>query len=139
MEIKKVRFFIFSSSFNSVFYLVIDVIDSKTINSQLKEELHRARQSHSDEVDRLRKEVSKLTDELRQRDLTIDSLKGSLSNITQQLRAELEREKQRAAELQVSETADLSFVKKLKTIVVAMPLFLQTDKNSTDTDTESSP
>lgn len=94
-----------------MFYLVIVVIDSKTINSQLKEELHRARQSHSDEVDRLRKEVSKLTDELRQRDLTIDSLKGSLSNITQQLRAELEREKQRAAELQVSETADLSFVK----------------------------
>lgn len=139
MEIKKVRFFIFSSSFNSVFYLVIDVIDSKTINSQLKEELHRARQSHSDEVDRLRKEVSKMTDELRQRDLTIDSLKGSLSNITQQLRAELEREKQRAAELQVSETADLSFVKKLKTIVVTMPLFLQTDKNSTDTDTESLP
>lgn len=122
-----------------MFYLVIDVIDSKTINSQLKEELHRARQSHSDEVDRLRKEVSKMTDELRQRDLTIDSLKGSLSNITQQLRAELEREKQRAAELQVSETADLSFVKKLKTIVVTMPLFLQTDKNSTDTDTESSP
>lgn len=137
---KKVRFFFFLFfSFNSVFYLVIDVIDSKTINSQLKEELHRARQSHSDEVDRLRKEVSKMTDELRQRDLTIDSLKGSLSNITQQLRAELEREKQRAAELQVSEPADLSFVKKLKTIVVTMPLFLQTDKNSTDTDTESSP
>uniref|UniRef100_A0A3P8UNN4 Centrosomal protein 63 n=1 Tax=Cynoglossus semilaevis TaxID=244447 RepID=A0A3P8UNN4_CYNSE len=71
---------------------------------KLKEELHRARQSHSDEVDRLRKEVSKMTDELRQRDLTIDSLKGSLSNITQQLRAELEREKQRAAELQVTRT-----------------------------------
>lgn len=45
-----------------------------------------------------------MTDELRQRDLTIDSLKGTLSNITQQLRAELEREKQRAAELQVTLT-----------------------------------
>lgn len=69
---------------------------------QLREELHRARQTHSGELEGVRKEVSKLTTELHQRDITIAALNGSSSGIRQQLRREVERAEQRAAELQVS-------------------------------------
>lgn len=47
----------------------------------------------------MRKEVSTLTAELRQRDAAITALKGSSSSIRQQLRGEAE---QKAAELKVS-------------------------------------
>ncbi len=49
----------------------------------------------------MRKEVSKLTTELHQRDITIATLTGSASSIEQQLRAEVERAERRASELKV--------------------------------------
>lgn len=70
---------------------------------QLREELQRAKQTHSGEVEGMRMEVSKLTSELHQRDLTIATLSGSTSGIKQQLRCEVERAEQKAAELKVRE------------------------------------
>lgn len=43
---------------------------------QLREELLRLRQTHCGELDGMRKEVSRLTGELHQRDLTIASMKA---------------------------------------------------------------
>ncbi|XP_058495381.1 centrosomal protein of 63 kDa [Solea solea] len=70
---------------------------------KLRDELERAQQTHSCEVEGMRKEVSKLTSELHQRNLTISSLRGSSSNITQQLRGEAERAGHKAAELKVTQ------------------------------------
>ncbi|XP_078116005.1 centrosomal protein of 63 kDa isoform X2 [Sander vitreus] len=66
---------------------------------KLREELQRARQTHSGEVEGMRKEVSKLTAELHQRDVTIATLKGSSSSIPPQLRGQVERAAPKAAEL----------------------------------------
>lgn len=68
---------------------------------QLREELQRAKQTHGGEVEGMRKEVSKLTSELHQRDLAIATLSGSSSGIKQQLRCEVERAERKAAELKV--------------------------------------
>ncbi|XP_056235556.1 centrosomal protein of 63 kDa isoform X2 [Seriola aureovittata] len=70
---------------------------------KLREELQRAQQTHSGEVEGMRKEVSKLTSELHQRDLAIASLSGSSSGIKQQLRGEEERAEQKAAELKMTQ------------------------------------
>uniref|UniRef100_A0A3Q1HVP5 Centrosomal protein 63 n=1 Tax=Acanthochromis polyacanthus TaxID=80966 RepID=A0A3Q1HVP5_9TELE len=70
---------------------------------KLREELQRARQTHSGEVEGMRKEVSKLTGELHQRDLTIASLSDASSSIKQQLRGETERAEQKAAELKMTQ------------------------------------
>ena len=70
---------------------------------QLREELQRARQTHSGEVEGMRKEVSKLTGELHQRDLTIATLSSSSSSIKQQLHGEVKRADQRGAEFKVSQ------------------------------------
>lgn len=72
---------------------------------QLRKELQRAKQTHSGEVEGMRKEVSKLTDELHQRDLTIATLSGSSFNVKQRLCDKLEGAEQKAAELQVCEQA----------------------------------
>ncbi|XP_047199262.1 centrosomal protein of 63 kDa isoform X2 [Hippoglossus stenolepis] len=71
---------------------------------QLREELHTTKQTHSGEVDGMRKEVSKLTGELHQRNLTIASLSGSAANIKQQLCGEVTRAQQKAAELKMTQT-----------------------------------
>ncbi|KAI9542525.1 hypothetical protein NQZ68_019209 [Dissostichus eleginoides] len=55
------------------------VAERKKVN----EELLRARQTHSGELEGMRREVSKLTSELHQRDATICTLKGSPSSIRQ--------------------------------------------------------
>lgn len=73
---------------------------------QLREELQRAKQTHSGEVEGMRKEVSKLTTE-HQRDITVATLNGSSSGIRQQLRSEVERAEQKAAELKVSKETGL--------------------------------
>ncbi|XP_071343264.1 centrosomal protein of 63 kDa isoform X2 [Trachinotus anak] len=70
---------------------------------KLREELQRAQQTHRGEVEGMRKEVSKLTSELHQRDLTIASLDGSSSSVRQQLRGEVERAEQKAAELKMTQ------------------------------------
>nr|XP_020465747.1 centrosomal protein of 63 kDa isoform X2 [Monopterus albus] len=70
--------------------------------TKLREELQRAKQTHSGEVEGMRKEVSKLTGELHQRDLTIATLRGSVASVQQQLRGEVGRAEQRAAELKMT-------------------------------------
>ncbi|KAM7410523.1 hypothetical protein PAMA_001792 [Pampus argenteus] len=70
---------------------------------KLREELQRVKQTHSGKVEGMRKEVSKLTGELHQRDLTISTLSGSSSSIKQQLRAAQERAEQKTAELQMTQ------------------------------------
>ncbi|KAG7228685.1 hypothetical protein INR49_008463 [Caranx melampygus] len=71
---------------------------------KLKEELHRAQQPHSVAVEGMEKEVSKLSGELHQRDLTISSLSSSLSSVQQQLRGEVERAEQQAAQIRMTQT-----------------------------------
>ncbi|XP_042371865.1 centrosomal protein of 63 kDa-like, partial [Plectropomus leopardus] len=68
---------------------------------KVREELQRARQTHSGEVEGMRAEVSRLTAELHQRDVTIAALKGSSSSIKQQLCGEVERAEQKASELKM--------------------------------------
>ncbi|XP_031728738.1 centrosomal protein of 63 kDa [Anarrhichthys ocellatus] len=70
---------------------------------KIREELQRAQQTHDGEVEGMRKEVSKLTAELHQRDAAITALKGSSSSIRQQLRGEAERAEQKAAELKMTQ------------------------------------
>ncbi|XP_034387284.1 centrosomal protein of 63 kDa [Cyclopterus lumpus] len=66
---------------------------------RLREDLQRARQTHGGEVEGMRKEVSKLTAELHQRDAAIAALKDSSTSVRQQLRGEAE---QKAAELKMT-------------------------------------
>ncbi|XP_072246202.1 centrosomal protein of 63 kDa [Leuresthes tenuis] len=70
---------------------------------KLREELQRARQTHSGEVQGMKKEVSKLTGELHQRDLTITTLNSSSSSIKQQLHGEVKRAEQRGAEFKITQ------------------------------------
>ncbi|CAL8252376.1 unnamed protein product [Merluccius merluccius] len=68
---------------------------------KLGEELQRLRQTHSGEVGGVRREVSRLTGELHQRDLTIATLRGSVSTAEQRLHVEMQRAERREAELKV--------------------------------------
>ncbi|KAJ8277069.1 hypothetical protein GJAV_G00071130 [Gymnothorax javanicus] len=70
---------------------------------RLRDELHRVEQTRRGELEGMRKEVSHLTNELHQRDITIATLSGSASGIERQLRAEVERAECRAAELKASQ------------------------------------
>uniref|UniRef100_A0A8C2A9H9 Centrosomal protein 63 n=1 Tax=Cyprinus carpio TaxID=7962 RepID=A0A8C2A9H9_CYPCA len=69
----------------------------------LRGELERAEQTRCGELEGMRKEVSQLTSELHQRDITIATLTGSASSIERQLRAEVERAERRASELKVTQ------------------------------------
>ncbi|KAK7155282.1 hypothetical protein R3I93_010047 [Phoxinus phoxinus] len=70
---------------------------------RLREEIERAEQTRCGELEGMRKEVSQLTSELHQRDITIATLTGSASSIERQLRAEVERAERRASELKVTQ------------------------------------
>uniref|UniRef100_A0A8C2CRM0 Centrosomal protein 63 n=1 Tax=Cyprinus carpio TaxID=7962 RepID=A0A8C2CRM0_CYPCA len=70
-------------------------------------ELERAEQTRCGELEEMRKEVSQLTSELQQRDITIATLTGSASSNERQLRAEVERAERRASELKKGELASL--------------------------------
>ncbi|XP_064186813.1 centrosomal protein of 63 kDa isoform X2 [Anguilla rostrata] len=70
---------------------------------RLRDELHKVEQTRRGEVEGMRKEVSQLTNELHQRDITIATLSGSASGIERQLRAEVERAERRATELKVTQ------------------------------------
>ncbi|XP_016135044.1 centrosomal protein of 63 kDa isoform X1 [Sinocyclocheilus grahami] len=72
-------------------------------NKRLCAELERAEQTRCGELEGMRKEVSQLTSELHQRDITIATLTGSASSIERQLRAEVERAERRASELKVTQ------------------------------------
>uniref|UniRef100_A0A147ACG0 Centrosomal protein 63 n=1 Tax=Fundulus heteroclitus TaxID=8078 RepID=A0A147ACG0_FUNHE len=78
--------------------------DSSTSEiKKLREELERARQTHGGEVEGMRREVSRLTSELHQRDLSISALSGSSSSAKQQLHSEAQRAEQKAAELKMAQ------------------------------------
>ncbi|XP_053492842.1 centrosomal protein of 63 kDa isoform X2 [Ictalurus furcatus] len=76
---------------------------SVTEVKRLREELQQAEQTRCAEVEAMRKEVSQLTSELHQRDITIATITGSASSAERQLRAEVERAERRAAELKITQ------------------------------------
>ncbi|NXK91630.1 CEP63 protein, partial [Formicarius rufipectus] len=68
---------------------------------KLKEQLCQAEQAHSSELEGLRREMSRLTQELRQRDVTIASVSGSAAELEQRLSAETEPAERKAVEHRV--------------------------------------
>ncbi|KAK4820180.1 hypothetical protein QYF61_021452 [Mycteria americana] len=75
--------------------------ESKAEIKKLKEQLSQAEQTHSSELEGMKKEISRLTQELHQRDITIASASGSTSDLEQQLRTEIERAERKAVEHRV--------------------------------------
>ncbi|KAA8589753.1 hypothetical protein FQN60_013118 [Etheostoma spectabile] len=73
--------------------------DLRSIKAQNDSSVAEIKKTHSGEVEGMRKEVSKLTAELHQRDVTIATLKGSSSNVPPQLRGQVEPGEPKAAEL----------------------------------------
>uniref|UniRef100_A0A8C2B8S2 Centrosomal protein 63 n=1 Tax=Cyprinus carpio TaxID=7962 RepID=A0A8C2B8S2_CYPCA len=74
-----------------------------TAEIKLCAELERAEQTRCGDLEEMRKEVSQLTSELQQCDITIATLTGSASSNERQLRAEVERAERRASELKVTQ------------------------------------
>ncbi|NWW54226.1 CEP63 protein, partial [Pedionomus torquatus] len=75
--------------------------ESKAEIKKLKEQLSQAEQIHSSELEGMRREISRLMQELHQRDITIASASGSTSDLEQRLRAEIERAERKAVEHRV--------------------------------------
>ncbi|NXN21686.1 CEP63 protein, partial [Nycticryphes semicollaris] len=75
--------------------------ESKAEITKLKEQLSEAEQTHSSELEGMRREISRLTLELHQRDITIASASGSTSDLEQRLRTEIERAERKAVEHRV--------------------------------------
>ncbi|XP_039930108.1 centrosomal protein of 63 kDa isoform X4 [Hirundo rustica] len=78
-----------------------DQTESRAEIKKLKDQLSQAEQMHSSELEEMKREISRLTQELRQRDITIASASGSTSDLEQQLRAEIERAERKAVEHRV--------------------------------------
>uniref|UniRef100_A0A8D2P0Y7 Centrosomal protein 63 n=1 Tax=Zosterops lateralis melanops TaxID=1220523 RepID=A0A8D2P0Y7_ZOSLA len=78
-----------------------DQTESRAEIKKLKDQLSQAEQMHSSEVEGMKREISRLTQELHQRDITIASASGSTSDLEQQLRAEIERAERKAVEHRV--------------------------------------
>ncbi|XP_049658633.1 centrosomal protein of 63 kDa isoform X4 [Accipiter gentilis] len=72
--------------------------ESKAEIKKLKEQLIQAEQTHSSELEGMKREISRLTQELHQRDITIASASGSTSDLEQRLRTEIERAERKAVE-----------------------------------------
>ncbi|XP_074860517.1 centrosomal protein of 63 kDa isoform X2 [Carettochelys insculpta] len=68
---------------------------------KLTEQLSQAEQTHSSELEGMKKEISELTQELHQRDIAIASASGSTSDMERQLRMEIERAERKAVEHRV--------------------------------------
>ncbi|XP_010219313.1 PREDICTED: centrosomal protein of 63 kDa [Tinamus guttatus] len=75
--------------------------DSKAEIKKLKEQLCQTEQTHSSELEGMKKEISKLTQELHQRDIAIASKSGSTSDLEHRLRTEIERAERKAVEHRV--------------------------------------
>ncbi|NXN59496.1 CEP63 protein, partial [Rynchops niger] len=75
--------------------------ESKAEIKKLKEQLAQAEQTRSSELEGMKREVSRLTQELHQRDITIASASGSTSDLEQRLRTEIERAERKAVEHRV--------------------------------------
>ncbi|XP_030899528.2 centrosomal protein of 63 kDa isoform X2 [Melopsittacus undulatus] len=72
--------------------------ESKAEIKKLKEKLSQAEQTHSSELEGMKREISRLTQELHQRDITIASASGSTSDLEQRLRTEIEKAERKAVE-----------------------------------------
>lgn len=68
---------------------------------QLKEELSRKEQSHSRELEGMRLEVTQLTRELHQREITMASSLDSTLSLEQRLKIEIEKTEQKTIEHKV--------------------------------------
>ncbi|XP_041119787.1 centrosomal protein of 63 kDa isoform X2 [Polyodon spathula] len=69
------------------------------------EALQQAEQTHRLEVEGMKREITQLTTELHQRDITIATLSSSASHLERQLRSEVEQGERRAAELKHRESS----------------------------------
>ncbi|NWV14738.1 CEP63 protein, partial [Ptilonorhynchus violaceus] len=78
-----------------------DQTESRAEIKKLKEQLSQAEEMHSSELEGMRREISRLTQELQQRDITIASASGCTSDLEQRLRAEIERAERKAVEHRV--------------------------------------
>ncbi|NXH17741.1 CEP63 protein, partial [Bucco capensis] len=74
---------------------------SKAEIKKLKEELSQAEQIHRSELEGMKREISRLTQELHQPDITIASASGSTPDLEQRLRAEIEGAEKKAVEHKV--------------------------------------
>ncbi|KFV02352.1 Centrosomal protein of 63 kDa, partial [Tauraco erythrolophus] len=75
--------------------------ESKAEIKKLKEQLSQAEQTHSSELEGMKREICRLTQELHQRDITIMSANCSTSDLEQRLKTEVERAERRAVENRV--------------------------------------
>ncbi|KFV06214.1 Centrosomal protein of 63 kDa [Pterocles gutturalis] len=82
--------------------------ESKAEIKKLKEQLSQAEQAHSSELEGMKREISRLTQELHQRDITIASASGSTSDLEQRLRTEIERAERKAVEHRVKKQKTLT-------------------------------
>ncbi|XP_006150915.2 centrosomal protein of 63 kDa isoform X4 [Tupaia chinensis] len=64
----------------------------------LKEQILQAEQSYSSALEGMKREISQLTRELHQRDITIASAKGSSSDMEKRLQAEMQKAEEKAVE-----------------------------------------
>ncbi|XP_009087523.1 centrosomal protein of 63 kDa isoform X2 [Serinus canaria] len=78
-----------------------DQTESRAEIKKLKDQLSQAEQMHSSELEGMKREICRLTQELQQRDITIATASGSTSDLEQQLRAEIERAERKAVEHRV--------------------------------------
>ncbi|XP_053930015.1 centrosomal protein of 63 kDa isoform X7 [Cuculus canorus] len=72
--------------------------ESKAEIKKLKEQLSRAEQTHSSELEGMKREISRLTHELLQRDISITSTSITTSYLEQRLRTELGEAERKAVE-----------------------------------------
>ena len=68
---------------------------------QLKEQILQAEQSYSSVLEGMKMEISQLTRELHQRDITIASTKSSSSDMEKRLKVELQKAEAKAVEHKV--------------------------------------
>uniref|UniRef100_A0A3B4B2A6 Uncharacterized protein n=1 Tax=Periophthalmus magnuspinnatus TaxID=409849 RepID=A0A3B4B2A6_9GOBI len=86
-----------------ILILAIQAERLKQLLQAKDQELQRAQQTHSGEVEGMRSEVSKLTSELHQRDRAISSHNGSMCSIREQLREEQQQTEQRTIQLKMTQ------------------------------------
>nr|XP_009939073.1 PREDICTED: centrosomal protein of 63 kDa [Opisthocomus hoazin] len=72
--------------------------ESKAKIKKLKEQRSQAEQTHSSELEGMKREISRLKQELHQRNITIASASDSTSDLEQWLRTKIEREERKAVE-----------------------------------------
>uniref|UniRef100_A0A8C5YKD9 Centrosomal protein of 63 kDa n=1 Tax=Microcebus murinus TaxID=30608 RepID=A0A8C5YKD9_MICMU len=95
---------------------------------KLKEHIIQAEQSYSSALEGMKMEISQLTRELHQRDITIASAKGSSSDMEKRLKAEMQKSEEKAVEHKVEIVDQLESLrlenKRLSEVVMKLELGL---------------